>query len=90
MRECSTARMKPRCVRWVAWWSPWCNSPGFAIAPPDLKNKAQLFLNFAEKVSDKNVPDPYWSGPQGFEQVIDLIEQASQGLLHFIRKKWEL
>jgi protein-tyrosine phosphatase len=61
-----------------------------SIAPPDLKDKAQLFLNFAESVKDKNVPDPYWSGTEGFEQVLDLIEQASKGLLQFIRKKWEL
>jgi protein-tyrosine phosphatase len=27
------------------------------------------------------VPDPYYGGPQGFEQVLDLLEEAAEGLL---------
>ena len=33
-----------------------------------------------------DVPDPYYGGHQGFEQVLDLIEAASAGLLEDIRK----
>ncbi|MFM7235522.1 MAG: low molecular weight protein-tyrosine-phosphatase [Cyanobium sp.] len=29
----------------------------------------------------KEVPDPYFGGPDGFEQVLDLLEDASEGLL---------
>jgi protein-tyrosine phosphatase len=33
------------------------------------------------------VPDPYYGGVTGFERVLDLIEQASRGLLADIRKQ---
>lgn len=29
----------------------------------------------------KEVPDPYYGGPDGFEQVLDLLEDACEGLL---------
>jgi protein-tyrosine phosphatase len=32
------------------------------------------------------VPDPYYGGPQGFEQVLDLVENAARGLLREITK----
>jgi len=32
------------------------------------------------------VPDPYYGGPAGFEQVLDLVEEASRGLLSYLRK----
>ncbi len=46
-----------------------------------------MFLNFSEKYSETEVPDPYYGGDQGFEHVLDLIEDASKGLLDDIRKK---
>ena len=46
-----------------------------------------MFLNFSEKYSETQVPDPYYGGDQGFEHVLDLIEDASKGLLDDIRKK---
>ena len=44
-----------------------------------------LFLDFAEGSSVKEVPDPYYGGSSGFEYVLDLIEDASEGLLQHIR-----
>ncbi|MDP4546465.1 MULTISPECIES: low molecular weight protein-tyrosine-phosphatase [unclassified Marinobacter] len=44
----------------------------------------QLFLEFGQS-SDLEVPDPYYGGDQGFEQVLDLIQDASEGLLDHIR-----
>ena len=46
-----------------------------------------MFLKFAENFSEKEVPDPYYGGDQGFEHVFDLIEDASIGLLNDIREK---
>ena len=34
------------------------------------------------------VPDPYYGGSQGFENVLDMVENASQGLLAHIRKQF--
>jgi len=46
-----------------------------------------MFLEFAENFAEREVPDPYYGGDHGFEQVLDLIEDASRGLLNEIRKK---
>ena len=33
------------------------------------------------------VPDPYYGGAAGFEQVLDLVEDACDGLLHHVRQQ---
>jgi protein-tyrosine phosphatase len=45
------------------------------------------FLDFAENSPEREVPDPYYGGPDGFERVLDLVEEASKGLLEDIRKR---
>jgi protein-tyrosine phosphatase len=49
-------------------------------APDEYRNKVQLFLSYAS-VSETEVPDPYYGGAAGFERVLDLVEEASRGLL---------
>ena len=44
-----------------------------------------LFLEFAPDRLEQDVPDPYYGGPDGFENVLDMIEAASIGLLDDIR-----
>lgn len=51
----------------------------------DARAQLRLFLDFAES-SEREVPDPYYGGAGGFERVLDLVEDASQGLLAHIRK----
>ena len=46
-----------------------------------------MFLAFANNFSETEVPDPYYGGDQGFEHVLDLIEDASRGLLNDIKEK---
>lgn len=36
--------------------------------------------------SAEYIPDPYYSGPSGFEQVITLLEDASLGLVKYLKK----
>ncbi len=43
-------------------------------------NKIRLFLEYASTQEDE-VPDPYYGGAAGFERVLDLVEDASRGLL---------
>jgi protein-tyrosine phosphatase len=45
------------------------------------------FLNFATDSPEREVPDPYYGGPNGFEYVLDLVEEASEGLLSDIRER---
>jgi len=49
-------------------------------APEEHRHKIRLFLEFAT-VSETEVPDPYYGGAAGFERVLDLVEDASRGLL---------
>lgn len=49
--------------------------------PAEYQSKIQLFLAFSSKFSEQEVPDPYYGGDQGFEHVLDLIEDACQGVL---------
>ena len=45
------------------------------------------FLDYAPYHAEKEVPDPFYGGPEGFEHVLDLVEEASEGLLQNIRKQ---
>jgi protein-tyrosine phosphatase len=45
------------------------------------------FLDFATGSPEREVPDPYYGGPDGFERVLDLVEEASKGLLEDIRER---
>ncbi len=56
-----------------------------AMAPDEHKHKVKLFLHYAENYSEQEVPDPYYGGSGGFEFVLDLIEDASAGLISYIK-----
>jgi len=50
-------------------------------APPQYHERIQLFMDFAPDAYAREVPDPYYGTANGFEEVLDLLEQASEGLL---------
>ena len=55
------------------------------MAGPARSAKVSLFLDYSSgDVSE--VPDPYYGGAKGFERVLDLVEDASRGLLEMLRK----
>lgn len=47
----------------------------------------RLFLEFVDGGHEDEVPDPYFGGDDGFEHVLDLIADASDGLLADIRAR---
>ncbi len=51
------------------------------LATNDQHGHIGLLLDFAPHLGLKDVPDPYYGGPQEFENVLDLIEEAATGLL---------
>jgi low molecular weight protein-tyrosine phosphatase len=55
------------------------------IAPRTLLSRAKLFLDFGSK-GVQEVPDPYYGADEGFEHVLDLIEDASRGLLAHLQQ----
>lgn len=58
-----------------------------SICPSGHTDKLRLLLEFAPELGVQEVPDPYYGGITGFERVLDLIEQASRGLLANIREQ---
>jgi low molecular weight protein-tyrosine phosphatase len=51
------------------------------LAPRDARAKVRHFLDYAPQARTKDVPDPFFGGPEGFDHALDLIEQAARGLL---------
>ena len=49
--------------------------------------KIHRMTDFCRKIQVTHVPDPYYGGDQGFENVIDLLEDACEGLFENIMKK---
>jgi len=54
-------------------------------APEEHRHKLRLFLEFAD-MEEREVPDPYYGGAAGFERVLDLVEDASRGLLETLAR----
>jgi protein-tyrosine phosphatase len=50
-------------------------------APVQRHDRIRLIMEFVPAATTRAVPDPYYGGPQGFEQVLDLLEEAAEGLL---------
>ena len=46
--------------------------------------RLKRLTDFCQRFDDKQVPDPYYGGERGFEHVLDLVEDACQGLLEHI------
>ena len=60
------------------------------ICSADESTKLHLFMGFSSENHTREVPDPYYGGPAGFERVLDLIESASSGLLAEIRQQHDV
>ena len=47
-----------------------------ALAPREAKARIGLFLDASARWKGEDVPDPYYGGAEGFEQVLDMVEEA--------------
>ncbi len=52
-----------------------------ALCPVTLRSKLRRLTEFCTRHDSPVVPDPYYGGAQGFEHVLDLVEDACEGLL---------
>ena len=59
------------------------------LCPPQHAHKIKLFMEFSAGAVLREVPDPYYGGEQGFEMVLDMVEEASRGLLDHLRRRLE-
>jgi protein-tyrosine phosphatase len=58
------------------------NIAGLKQQAMTLEEEAKIFrmTDFCKTLEATHVPDPYYGGDQGFENVIDLLEDACEGL----------
>ena len=59
---------------------------------PDLESEAKIYrmLDYSQSLDYDHVPDPYYSGAEGFEIVLDLLEDACGNLLKELREDLEI
>jgi protein-tyrosine phosphatase len=55
--------------------------------PSHLQHKIRGFAEFLKTSKATVIPDPYYGDEKNFEHVLDLVEEASEGLMEFVIKK---
>ena len=55
-----------------------------SLAPAGLDHKVELFLSYAPEQGTE-VPDPYYGGDDGFDHVLDMVEDAAKGFLQKLK-----
>ena len=55
--------------------------------PAHLQHKIRGFAEFLTTSNATVIPDPYYGDEKNFEHVLDLVEEASEGLMEFVIKK---
>lgn len=55
------------------------------ICPKVFSYKVKYFLDFAPHLHTRDLPDPYYGGTNGFERVLDMVEEAAEGFLKELR-----
>lgn len=58
-----------------------------AFSPDHDRAVPELMMRFAPQYGTNDVPDPYYGGTDGFQNVFDMIDSACDGLLNHIRKE---
>lgn len=57
------------------------------LASPEQQERIGLFMAYSRNFDDDEVPDPYYGLGHGFDLVLDMVEDASLGLVEDIKKK---
>jgi protein-tyrosine phosphatase len=55
------------------------------LRPAGSRAKVALLMSFAPQTGAREVPDPYYGGAEGFEQVLDLTAAAADGFMASLR-----
>jgi protein-tyrosine phosphatase len=56
-----------------------------ALCPPEYQHKLRRLTEFCQHHDSPVVPDPYYGEAGGFDSVLDLVEDACDGLLHHVQ-----
>jgi protein-tyrosine phosphatase len=57
------------------------------LCPPGQRHRLQLLMDYAPHTGKAHVPDPYYGGAAGFDEVLDLVEAACDGLVASLRER---
>jgi protein-tyrosine phosphatase len=57
------------------------------MCPSQHIERLRLFMDYAQSFDDDEVPDPYYGSGEGFERVLDMVEDASTGLVAFVKER---
>ncbi|MBL0207259.1 MAG: low molecular weight phosphotyrosine protein phosphatase [Propionivibrio sp.] len=57
------------------------------VCPPDRTDRLGLFMDYSKNFDDEEVPDPYYGLGQGFDLVLDMVEDATSGLVEFVKER---
>ncbi len=59
------------------------------LAPsPESREKIERMVSYCQRLTIDHVPDPYYGGAEGFDLVLDVLEDACSGLLEDIKKRF--
>ena len=58
-----------------------------SVCPPFYGERVRLVMEFAPELREREVPDPYYVGEEGFEKVLDMLELCMEGLMDELRDR---
>jgi protein-tyrosine phosphatase len=57
------------------------------VCPPERYDRLGLFMAYSKNFEDDEVPDPYYGLGQGFDLVLDMVEDATDGLVELVEER---
>lgn len=57
------------------------------LCAPAQRHRLKLLMDYAPHAGNPHVPDPYYGGAAGFEEVLDLVEEACDGLIASLSRR---
>ncbi|MGV3679244.1 MAG: low molecular weight protein-tyrosine-phosphatase [Acidovorax sp.] len=57
------------------------------LCPPAHAHKLRRLTEFCLRMDSPVVPDPYYGGANGFDEVLDLVEDACEGMLQHVQRE---
>lgn len=57
------------------------------VCPAERRDRLGLFMDYSKNFDDNEVPDPYYGLGQGFDLVLDMVEDATDGLVELVKER---
>ena len=60
------------------------------LCPPERADRLHLFMDYSKLFEGEEVPDPYYGLGQGFDRVLDMVEDAARGLITILKEDFPI